>query len=102
MSVDKVKANINLYAIFKNLEYFDEYGSEVEKSLKGKIFSVQFMVKGGPMTGVVSGNGGCRIVNNKIKNQDMLVPVPDCLFCADSAGGPHYRVLMEVFRLSGP
>ena len=73
MSVDIIKANINLYAILKNLEDLAEYDDEVKKLLKGKKISIQFTVKGGPKAGVIFENGICRVEQGKIKSPSVVL-----------------------------
>ena len=73
MSVDLIKANINLYAILKNLEDLVEYDSEVKKLVEGKKISIQFTVKNGPRTGIIFENGSCRVVKGKIKSPSVIL-----------------------------
>jgi len=73
MSVDLIKAGINLYAILKNLEDLVEYDSEVKGLIKGKKISIQFTVKGGPRAGVVFENDSCSVVKGKIKSPSVIL-----------------------------
>ena len=73
MSVDIIKANINLYAILKNLEDLVEYDSEVKELIKGKKISIQFSVKGGPKAGVIFENDRCKVEKGKIKSPSVVL-----------------------------
>ncbi len=74
MVLDLIKANINLYAILKNLEDLVEYDSEVKSLIKGKKVSIQFVVKRGPKAGVIFENNSCRVVKGKIKSRSGVLP----------------------------
>jgi len=73
MSVELIKANINLYAILKNLEDLVKYDSGVKELIKGKKISIQFSVKGGPKAGVIFENDSCRVEKGKIKSPSVVL-----------------------------
>jgi len=73
MSVDLIKAHINLHAILKNLEDLIKYDPEAKDLIKGKKISIQFNVKGGPKAAVIFGNDSCKVVKGKIKSPSVIL-----------------------------
>ncbi len=65
MSYDLVKANLNLYAVLRNLEDLPEYDPEIAKEIKDWNLSIQFSVMNGPCGYVEFMNGKCRFGEGK-------------------------------------
>ncbi len=73
MSVDLIKASINLHAILKNLEDLIRYDAEAKELIKDKKISIQFSVKGGPKAALTFENGACTVVKGKIKSPSVIL-----------------------------
>jgi len=67
MSYDLIKANLNLYAVLKNLEDLIEYDPEMKQLAKDWDVSIQFSVSGGPNAYIEFKNGVCTVGNGKYK-----------------------------------
>lgn len=67
MSYDKIKANLNLYAVLKNLEDLVSYDDEINKLAKDWSMSIQFDVIKGPKAYVVFRDGKCEVGRGKYK-----------------------------------
>ena len=67
MSFAKIKANLNLYAVLKNLEDLVVYDEEIKKVSKDWIMSIQFTVKNGPKAYVIFRDGKCEVGRGKCK-----------------------------------
>jgi hypothetical protein len=65
MNYQLIKANINLYAVFKNLEDLVVYDSETASLVKDWDISVQFNVLNGPKGYVEFKNGACTVRRGK-------------------------------------
>ncbi|MCU0661795.1 MAG: hypothetical protein MUC50_05650 [Myxococcota bacterium] len=65
MSFDLIKANLNLYAILKNLEDLVVYDAETKEAARDWAVSVQFSVKGGPKAYVAFRDGKCEVGRGK-------------------------------------
>ena len=61
MSVQRIKAGINLYAILKNLEDLVAFDPEAGEKVKGKNITIRFSVKDGPKAWVRFQNGICTV-----------------------------------------
>lgn len=61
------KANINLYAVLRNIEDLCELDSEMTELIKGQNISIQFSVNGGPNGYLIFKDGKCRFKNGKEK-----------------------------------
>ncbi|MCF6357475.1 MAG: hypothetical protein L3J54_06675 [Draconibacterium sp.] len=61
MSYQLIKAGINLYAIFKNLEDLIALDEESRNLIKGKKISIQFLVKNGPKAWLQFENETCKV-----------------------------------------
>jgi putative sterol carrier protein len=68
MSYQLIKAGINLYAIFKNLEDLIALDKESSKLIEGKNISIQFLVKNGPNAWIKFANNKCEVGEGKMKN----------------------------------
>lgn len=67
MSFAKIKANLNLYAVLKNLEDLVVYDEEIRKVSKDWSMSIQFSVKKGPKAYVIFRDGKCEVGRGKCK-----------------------------------
>ncbi len=61
MSVQRIKAGINLFAILKNLEDLVAYDKQARDLVAGKKICIRFSVKNGPSAWVRFHNGTCRV-----------------------------------------
>lgn len=61
MNNDLLLANLNLHAVFKNLEDLVAYDPEMADMTKDWNLSIQFIVKGGPKAHVIFKNGTCKV-----------------------------------------
>lgn len=59
MSYELVKANLNLYAVLRNLEDLPEYDTDIANEIKDWNISIQFTVMNGPAGYVEFKNGEC-------------------------------------------
>jgi len=67
MTTELLKANLNLYAVLKNLEDLVRYDEEMAAMAKNWNLSIQFIVKGGPKAHVTFKNGSCRVERGLLK-----------------------------------
>lgn len=67
MNPDLVKANLNLYAVLKNLEDLTEYDSSMKELIAGWNVSIQFTARKGPSAYVKFKDGTCAVGRGKIK-----------------------------------
>ena len=67
MSYHLIKAGINLYAVFKNLEDLIALDEESRNLIKGKKLSIQFLVKNGPKAWIKFENDACKVGNGIMK-----------------------------------
>ena len=65
MSYELVKANLNLYAVLRNLEDLPEYDIEIAEEIKDWNISIQFSVMNGPSAYVEFKNGKCKFGEGK-------------------------------------
>lgn len=65
MSFDLIKANLNLYAVLKNLEDLVSYDEEIKEVAKSWAVSIQFSVKKGPKAYVAFRDGRCEVGRGK-------------------------------------
>lgn len=65
MNFDLIKANLNLYAVLKNLEDIVKYDPEIAKLSKGWNVSIQFRVRKGPKAYIEFKNGECTVNRGK-------------------------------------
>lgn len=61
MKDDLIKANINLFAILRNLEDLCELDSEIKALANNKNLSIQFTVRNGPEGLISLNNGKCKL-----------------------------------------
>ncbi len=73
MSVQRIKAGINLFAILKNLEDLVAYDEKARKLVAGKKICIQFSVKNGPSAWVRFHNGTCRVGRGKTERCHVLL-----------------------------
>lgn len=65
-------ANINLYAILRNLEDLCEIDEEVKSLIQDKDISMQFIIRGGPQALIKFKNGKCTFTRGRGKNNVKL------------------------------
>ncbi len=65
MSYDLVKANLNLYAVLRNLEDLPKHDPEIAEEIKDWNVSIQFSVMNGPVGYVEFKNGNCSFGEGK-------------------------------------
>jgi len=68
MNPDLVKANLNLYAVLKNLEDLTEFDSSMKGLIASWNVSIQFSVRGGPAAFVSFQNGKCTVGRGRMKS----------------------------------
>lgn len=73
MNEQLIKANLNLYAIFKNLEDLIAYDKESAELAKNWDISIQFNVNNGPKAFVAFKNGVCTVEKGKCKNPSVIL-----------------------------
>jgi hypothetical protein len=73
MNYQLIKANINLYAVFKNLEDLVVYDSETASLVKDWDISVQFNVLNGPKAYVEFKNGVCTVRRGRHNNPSVIL-----------------------------
>ncbi len=73
MNYQHIKANINLYAVFKNLEDLVVYDSETASLVKDWDISVQFNVLNGPKGYVEFKNGACTVRRGRHINPSVIL-----------------------------
>ena len=73
MNPDLVKANLNLYAVLKNLEDLCEFDNEMKGLISSWDISIQFIVKKGPAANVSFSKGKCRVSRGAMKNPSIIL-----------------------------
>lgn len=73
MDHEKVKANLNLYAVLKNLEDLCEFDREMKELISRWDVSIQFSVRKGPRAWVKFRDGTCQVSRGKIKNPSIIL-----------------------------
>jgi hypothetical protein len=68
MSYDLIKANLNLYAVLRNLEDLVAHDPETARTVKDWQVSIQFSVRGGPQLHVSFDKGVCRVGRGRHPN----------------------------------
>ncbi|MCP4138327.1 MAG: hypothetical protein GY754_45620 [bacterium] len=68
MDFDLIKANLNLYAVLKNLEDLVKYDPEINAMAKDWKVSIQFIVKNGPKAYISFKDGACSVGRGKMKS----------------------------------
>ncbi len=67
MNPDLVKANLNLYAVLKNLEDLTEFDSDMRTLIADWNVSIQFLVRRGPAAYVSFKDGSCEVGRGKTR-----------------------------------
>lgn len=73
MDHEHVKANLNLYAVLKNLEDLCEFDKEMKQLTAQWDISIQFTVRKGPRAWVRFRDGTCQVSKGKIKNPSIIL-----------------------------
>lgn len=73
MDPELVKANLNLYAVLKNLEDLCEFDKEMKELTANWNISIQFNVRKGPCAWVSFSNGKCAVSRGKIKKPSIVL-----------------------------
>jgi len=73
MEFDLVKANLNLYAVLKNLEDLCEFDNEMKKLISSWNISIQFIVRKGPAVFLNFGSGKCEVARGRMKNPSIVL-----------------------------
>ena len=73
MSYQLIKANLNLYAVLKNLEDIAKYDEEIASLVKDWDVSVQFSVLNGPKAFIEFRNGVCTVGRGKYHNPSVIL-----------------------------
>ncbi len=91
MSYDLIKANLNLYAVLKNLEDLVAFDPEIAEMAKDWDISIQFIVRNGPKAFIEFKNGACTVGRGKYRGPSvkLFLPSPSALNkMMDGEGGP--------------
>ncbi len=78
MSVQRIKAGINLYAILKNLEDLTAFDDEARALVRDRKICIQFTVKDGPRAWVNFENGQCTVGRGKAKKSQVHLWFSSC------------------------
>ena len=73
MDPELVKANLNLYAVLKNLEDLCEFDREMKKLTAFWNVSIQFSVRKGPHAWVSFSDGKCAVSRGRIKKPSIIL-----------------------------
>ena len=73
MSVELIKANLNLYAVIQNLEDLVKYDREMADLARDWDVSIQFTVIGGPKAHIIFKNGACTVGRGKCKSPSVIL-----------------------------
>jgi len=73
MDSDLVKANLNLYAVLKNLEDLCEYDKEMKDLISSWNISIQFIVRNGPSAFLHFSRGKCEVARGSMKNPSIVL-----------------------------
>lgn len=73
MNPDLIKANLNLYAILKNLEDLTLYDKEMRELIKSWNLSIQFIVRKGPSAFIDFRNGLCTVGQGRCKKPAIIL-----------------------------
>jgi putative sterol carrier protein len=68
-----IKAEINLYAVIKNLEDLIEFDEETRKLIDGRNISIQFKVKNGPKAWIKFENNKCVVGQGKLSGANVVL-----------------------------
>ncbi len=73
MSTEIIKAHLNLYAVFQNLENLVERDGEMKELARDWDISIQFTVIGGPRAFLIFKNGTCVAGRGKCKSPSVIL-----------------------------
>ncbi|MCU0821132.1 MAG: hypothetical protein MUC95_01505 [Spirochaetes bacterium] len=73
MDINLIKANLNLYAVLKNLEDIVKYDPEISKLSKDWKLSIQFKVRKGPNAYIEFNNGECTVNRGKKRRAGIIL-----------------------------
>jgi len=73
MNPDLVKANLNLYAVLKNLEDLTEYDSSMKELVAKWNVAIQFTVRKGPSAYVIFKDGQCSVGRGGMKSPSIIL-----------------------------
>ncbi len=73
MVPDLIKANLNLYAVLKNLEDLCEFDRDMKKLISSWDISIQFTVRKGPRAWVRFRDGTCSVSRSKMNNPSIIL-----------------------------
>jgi len=73
MDPDLVKANLNLYAVLKNLEDLCEFDNEMKELISSWNISIQFIVRKGPSVFLSFSSGKCDVARGRMKNPSIVL-----------------------------
>ncbi|MBF0224323.1 MAG: hypothetical protein HQK76_02610 [Desulfobacterales bacterium] len=86
MNYDEIKANLNLYAVLKNLEELVVYDSEAKELIKDWDITLQFSIFSGPKAFITFKDGKCLVEKGKYKG-----PMLELFFI----GVRHFNKMMD-------
>lgn len=73
MGYNQTKANLNLYAVIKNLEDLTLYDSEMKELISGWNLAIQFIVNNGPRGYIEFKNGKCSVERGRYKSPSIIL-----------------------------
>ena len=73
MDFNLIKANLNLYAVIKNLEDLTEYDVEMKNLIREWNLSIQFIVRKGPGAYIEFKNGKCSVGQGRYKRPSIIL-----------------------------
>jgi len=73
MNYNLVKANLNLYAVLKNLEDLTIHDKEMKELINSWDLSIQFIVRNGPKAFIEFKKGGCIVGQGRYKSPSIIL-----------------------------
>jgi putative sterol carrier protein len=73
MSIHRIKAGINLYAVLKNLEDLIALDNDCKEFIRNTNISVQFIVRKGPKAWIRFINGQCEVGQGKLSSSGVVL-----------------------------
>lgn len=73
MNFNLIKANLNLYAVIKNLEDLTVHDKEMKELISKWNLSIQFIVRNGPRAFVEFANGKCTVGQGRMKSPSIIL-----------------------------
>ena len=73
MNFDLIKANLNLYAVLKNLEDLTVHDKEMKELISGWDISIQFIVRNGPRAFIEFKNEKCSVGQGRDKSPSIVL-----------------------------